>query len=82
MKKYKKTFKDYYNISEDENFLCENCGAVAVDIHHIVFKSHCGTDNINNLIALCRNCHIKAHNNKQFNNELKEKKDNEFKHKK
>lgn len=41
--------------------LCENCGAPAVEIHHIVFRSHCGTSDLDNLICLCRRCHELAH---------------------
>jgi predicted restriction endonuclease len=41
--------------------LCEVCGAVAVDIYHIQFKGQGGTDEIENLIALCGNDHDIAH---------------------
>ena len=52
------------------------CNARAVDIHHLVARGIGGTkcDNINevpNLIALCRSCHIKAENNKEFNKQCK-----------
>lgn len=53
---------------------CENCGSNhAVNIHHIVFRSHGGSDNYDNLIALCQDvCHRKAHSDKRFNESLKE----------
>lgn len=41
--------------------VCENCGAPAAEIHHITFRSHCGTSDLDNLIVLCRDCHEKAH---------------------
>lgn len=46
---------------ERANGLCENCGAPAVEIHHIIFRSHCGTSGLDNLICLCRRCHELAH---------------------
>jgi len=70
MKKYKQIYKDHYSLSETENNLCESCGVVAVDIHHLLFRSHQGKDNIENLIGLCRACHNKAHADKEFNNNL------------
>lgn len=41
--------------------VCENCGAPAAEIHHITFRSHCGTSDLDNLIVLCRDCHERAH---------------------
>ena len=37
------------------------CGGVASDVHHIVYRSQGGTDDVSNLIALCRTHHEKAH---------------------
>jgi len=54
---------------------------IAVDIHHIEPRSKFGKktkhlqDDITNLIALCRDCHQKAHLQKQpylYKEELKE----------
>ena len=50
---------------------CEvhNCRSSAVDIYHIIPRSKFGKkckdeqDKITNLIALCRDCHNKAHDN-------------------
>jgi len=36
---------------------CEYCGKKAVDIHHIQSRGQGGSNDINNLIALCRKCH-------------------------
>ena len=49
----------------------------AVDIHHIEARGIGGDprghkNQIENLIALCRSCHIKAETNKDFNQQLKE----------
>ena len=41
--------------------ICEICGKVATDKHHIIFKSQGGTNNKNNIAYLCRNCHYIIH---------------------
>lgn len=52
-----------------ENTLCKVCWNIAVDIHHIVPRSHFWKktkylqDDITNLIALCRTHHEQAHKN-------------------
>jgi len=61
MKKYKKNFMKHHNLAPGEYFPCEYCKAPAVDIHHVKFKSQGGTDDVDNLIGLCRSCHIKHH---------------------
>ena len=48
-----------YDISDF--ILCELCGLIAVEIHHVKPRSLLGTDEVNNLVALCRECHDKAH---------------------
>ena len=63
MVKYKKIYMDYHGYGIDDTILCENCGGVAVDIHHIEPRGMGGNpkkDTIGNLIALCRPCHEKA----------------------
>ena len=64
-KKHTKIYMKYFDIGETDIILCERCGSVAVDIHHIEPKGMGGSktkDYIENLIALCRNCHDCAHN--------------------
>ena len=61
MKNYKKIYFKHFNYGIDDVILCEVCGRVAVDIHHIKYRSRGGTDEIDNLMALCRSCHDKAH---------------------
>ena len=41
------------------------CGARANHIHHILFKSRGGTDDLSNLIGLCESCHDRAHYRKE-----------------
>ena len=64
MAKYKKNYFKAHCLDECDTVFCEVCGAVAVDIHHIDYKSHGGTDDSENLIALCRHCHEQAHESK------------------
>jgi 5-methylcytosine-specific restriction endonuclease McrA len=47
---------------ERANGICELCKcARGTDVHHIIFRSHCGTSNLNNLALLCPACHRRAH---------------------
>lgn len=63
MKPYIKLYLDHYNL-HGEYIPCVVCGSTSVDIHHISPKGmggRVGKDVIDNLIALCRLCHEKAH---------------------
>lgn len=55
---YKRTRKQAI---ERDDGLCVLCGAVACDVHHIVFRSRGGKSNLSNLACLCRDCHNMAH---------------------
>jgi 5-methylcytosine-specific restriction endonuclease McrA len=74
MKKHVKLFLDHYGYGIDDIILCKVCGCIAVDIHHIEPKGMGGSktkDTIDNLIPLCRKCHIEAHDNKHSKEYLK-----------
>ena len=58
---HKQIYKKHFKIAEQEIVYCEVCGAPAVDVHHILFKSQGGDNEIENLIALCRHCHDVSH---------------------
>lgn len=58
---HKKVYMKFLKIGPEDIVICEVCGRVAVDIHHIRFKSQGGEDKIKNLIALCRHCHDISH---------------------
>lgn len=63
MKKHVKVYLKAHGYTEDDIILCERCGFVAVDIHHIDPRGMGGSktkDVIENLIALCRSCHEMA----------------------
>ena len=62
MKKHQQVYFEYYDIDPGDFIGCENCGSQAVDIHHIKFRSQGGQDVIENLMALCRECHFEVHN--------------------
>jgi 5-methylcytosine-specific restriction endonuclease McrA len=67
MRPHVKNYLKAFGYDEADTILCEACGAVAVDIHHIEYRSKSGgvtrieRDLPGNLIALCRNCHDEAH---------------------
>lgn len=68
---------NFHGYSKEDWIPCESCNNTAVDIHHIDARGIGGDprghkNQIENLIALCRSCHIKAETNKDFNNELRE----------
>lgn len=69
MKKYTRTYLNYFGYDETDFISCEVCNKQAVDIHHIQAKGMGGSntkDNIENIMALCRECHIKYGDKKQY----------------
>jgi 5-methylcytosine-specific restriction endonuclease McrA len=74
MQKHVKIFLKHYGYSAlDEDFIpCLGCGKKSVDIHHLLFRSHGGTNEIDNLAPLCRRCHDQAHADPEFNKYLKD----------
>jgi ribosome-binding protein aMBF1 (putative translation factor) len=76
MKHHVKTYFDYFGIYPGETILCEVCGSLANDIHHIESRGMGGStekDIIGNLMAVCRECHIKYGDKKQYIEFLQEK---------
>ena len=54
---------------------CEVCGGVGTDIHHIEARGMGGTkkaDVIENLMGLCRKCHIEYGDKKKYKEFLKD----------
>ena len=75
MKKHVKIYRDYFKYHIAEFVGCEVCGKPATDIHHVDNKGMGGSktkDYIENLIALCRSCHNKAHANEITKDQLYE----------
>ena len=73
MKKHTKIYFEHYGYDISDFIPCEICGAKAVDIHHIDARGMGGSnkDNINNLMALCRECHLYYGDKKEFKDYLK-----------
>lgn len=74
MKKHTKVYLDYFGHGVDSFIPCEVCGNRAVDIHHIEARGMGGSknsDDIENLQALCRGCHIEYGDKKQHTEFLK-----------
>jgi 5-methylcytosine-specific restriction endonuclease McrA len=55
------TYRRAWGFALDEYVPCEVCGGTAVDIHHIIYRSHGGGDEFENTVALCRSCHDRCH---------------------
>ncbi|WP_347216657.1 HNH endonuclease signature motif containing protein [Chryseobacterium sp.] len=68
MEKHTKVYLKFFP-SHTGFYHCEICHTQATEIHHIKRRSEFGSktkdqqDKIENLIALCRTCHEKAHAN-------------------
>lgn len=65
----------HFGYALDDFIPCEVCGNRGVDIHHIDCKGMGGresTDNIENLMSVCRQCHVKFGDKKQYMDFLKD----------
>jgi len=69
MQKHTKIYMEYFGYQIAEDVSCEFCNYPAVDIHHIHGRG-IGKDIISNLMALCRTCHNRAHNELVSKSEL------------
>lgn len=75
MRKHTKLYYDSFGYAGDEFVCCEVCSRRAVDIHHIHARGMGGTkaeERIENLMAVCRECHIKYGDKKEFIDFLEE----------
>jgi len=77
MKPYIKTYLDAAGISVGERIMCEVCGfREATEIHHIKRRGMGGSktaDKPENLMAVCRECHTKYGDKRQYIAELQAK---------
>jgi 5-methylcytosine-specific restriction endonuclease McrA len=58
--------KDYLalhrQILERDNWRCQACGSMRnLEVHHLQFRSHSGSDVEQNLLTLCATCHGEFH---------------------
>ena len=70
------TYFNHFGYDISDFIPCEVCGKTAVDIHHIEARGIGGSkeaDNIENLMALCREDHLKYGDKKQHKEFLKDK---------
>jgi 5-methylcytosine-specific restriction endonuclease McrA len=84
LKKHVKIYLDFFGYVADDFVSCEVCGSRAVDIHHIDCRGMGGSkakDKIENLMAVCRSCHLEYGDKKQHR-EFLETKHSEFLEKK
>ena len=48
-----------------DNYTCQQCGGKSKDtrleVHHVIFRSHNGSDDESNLLTLCKACHDGLH---------------------
>lgn len=57
----------FYNVKtavlNRDNYTCQICGArnTRLEVHHIQFRSQGGSDSMDNLVTLCKECHGKVH---------------------
>tara|TARA_R110000824_G_scaffold27251_4_gene92816 strand:+ start:1370 stop:1789 length:420 start_codon:yes stop_codon:yes gene_type:complete len=51
------------SVRKRDNNICQNCGEIAVNSHHIIHKKNYSQLmlNINNGISLCKKCHNECH---------------------
>lgn len=69
MKKHTKIYLDGMGYDVTDFICCEVCRATAVDIHHIESRGMGGSknaDTIENLMALCRECHVEFGDKKHY----------------
>lgn len=69
MKPHVKLYLAHFGYDETDFVPCECCKAKAIDIHHIKSRGMGGTkkeEDIINIMALCRLCHEKFGDKKQF----------------
>ena len=65
----------YFGYDVSDFITCEVCGSQAVDIHHINARGMGGTkqaDTIDNLMAVCRKCHIEYGDKKIYKEYLQD----------
>lgn len=68
MMNHTKVYMNFFGYDISDTYIpCEMCGSKIVDIHHLEKRNKTKNDFIENLIGLCRDCHIKAENDPCFN---------------
>lgn len=52
------------HVLDRDNYTCQCCGKkhARLEVHHIIYRSNGGSDDLENLITLCKDCHDAIHN--------------------
>ena len=71
MTNHAKIYLEHYGYSPGDFIPCEVCGVRATDFHHIKCRGMGGNpkgdkDNPSNIMALCRRCHEKFGDKRQY----------------
>jgi len=69
VKNHTKVYFKAFGYDTNSWIACEVCRATAVDIHHIESRGMGGSknaDTIENLMALCRECHVEFGDKKHY----------------
>jgi hypothetical protein len=69
MRKHTQIYLQGMGYKNSDFIPCEVCGRQAVDIHHIKARGMGGSkdkDEIDNLMAVCRSCHLEYGDKKQW----------------
>ncbi len=66
MQKHVSNYLKYFDIGETDVWYCEACMKEfhinnGLQIHHIIYRSHGGTDDVKNCMSLCVKHHDQAH---------------------
>ena len=57
-------------VKDRDDHRCQRCGGAGrLEIHHVIELVHGGTNDLDNLSALCRLCHIDKHRPERPNND-------------
>lgn len=52
----------HLEILERDSWRCQICGSMQqLQVHHLQYRSHSGSDSDENLITLCARCHLGLH---------------------
>jgi len=60
---YKERYYKEKGLLKCDPIFCAVCGNIATNLHHVIYKSQCGTDDPSNLLPMCYICHASHHEN-------------------
>lgn len=74
---YKENYYKFHNLDICDPLFCIMCNKLSVNLHHVIYKSKGGSDDPENLVPMCYECHSGHHErNKPTTNEIKMKFEN------